>query len=188
MIGFPLPIGCLMGKTAILYGQTSNWNICCCVVQCRCRCVVNEKTEKNRMQDTNQANRSSDFDRETYLKMLVTIARADKDNGPAEYAYVRKQAIGMGVDYERVLTDTDSHFEIGTQKVSRLTALRVLKDAIIIASMDGNFSLPEKQKVYTYAEKLDIPRTDVDELEILVGQIRQLDKRWKELVAGRSHG
>ena len=61
---------------------------------------------------------------------------------------------------------------------------KALKDAIIIASMDGNFSLPEKQKVYTYAEKLDIPRTDVDELEVLVGKIKELDRQWKELVAG----
>jgi hypothetical protein len=136
------------------------------------------------MQDTNQGKGPADFDCDTYLKMLITIARADKDNGPAEYAYIRKQAIGMGVDYEQILRDTSNQFKIGTHTVSRLTALRVLKDAIMIASMDSNFSLPEKQKVYTYAEKLDIPRTDVDELEILVGQMRDLDKRWNELVAG----
>lgn len=139
------------------------------------------------MQDANQGKRSTTFDRETYLKILIAIARADKENGPAEYAYIRKQAIAMGVNYERVLGDTDNNFEIGTQNVSRLTALRVLKDAIMIASMDGDFTLPEKQKVYTYAEKLDIPRTEVDELEILVGQLKELDKRWKELVAGHPH-
>lgn len=135
------------------------------------------------MQDANHGIRSTDFDRETYLKMLVTIARADKDNGPAEYAYIRKQAIEMGVDYEQILRDTDNQFEIGAQKVSRLTALRFLKDSIMIASMDGNFSLPEKQKVYTYAEKLDIPRIDVDELEGLVAEMRALENRWNDLVA-----
>ena len=136
------------------------------------------------MQDANQEKSTAIFDRETYLKILITIARADKENGPAEYAYIRKQAIEMRVDYEKMLGDTDNTFEIGTQSVSRLTALRVLKDAIMIASMDGDFTLPEKQKVYTYAEKLDIPRTDVDELEVLVGQLKDLNRRWKELVAG----
>ena len=139
------------------------------------------------MPDTNQENHSAAFDRETYLKMLITIARADKNNGPSEYRFIRRQAIQMGVDYERVLKDTDKDFQIGTHQVSRLTALRVLKDAIMIASMDGNFTLPEKQKVYTYAEKLDIPRTDVDHLEILVGELRTLDQRWKDLVAGHLH-
>lgn len=138
---------------------------------------------EKRMQDANQGKRSVDFDRITYLKMLVTIARADRENGPAEYAYIRKQAIEMGVDYEQLLRDTDNLFEVGAQKVSRLTALRVLKDAIMIASMDGNFSLPEKQKVYTYAEKLDIPRIDVDQLEVLVGEMRTLENRWNDLVA-----
>lgn len=119
--------------------------------------------------------------------MLITIARADKDNGPQEYRFIRKQAIAMGVNYEKTLRETDKDFDIGTHKVSRLTAMRVLKDAIMIASMDGNFSLPEKQKVYSYAEKLDIPRSDVDQLEALVGELKTLDQRWKDLVAGHPH-
>jgi hypothetical protein len=135
----------------------------------------------------NQKKHSAVFDRETYVKMLITIARADKDNGPPEYRYIRRQANRMGVNYENILHSTNKDFNIGTHKVSRLTALRVLKDAIVIASMDGNFSLPEKQKVYTYAEKLDIPRTDVDELEVLVGDLKALDQRWKDLVAGHVH-
>jgi hypothetical protein len=128
--------------------------------------------------------RTAVFDRETYVKMLITIARADKENGLPEYRYIRRQAIQLGVNYEQILKDTDKNFKIGNQQVSRLTALRVLKDAIRIASMDSNFTLPEKQKVYTYAEKLDIPRTDVDRLEVLVGELKVLDHRWKELVAG----
>ena len=139
------------------------------------------------MSGESQEKSSASFDRETYVKMLIAIARADKENGPPEYRFIRKQAIQMGVNYEKVLRETDPNFDIGTHKVSRLTAMRVLKDAIMIASMDGNFSLPEKQKVYTYAEKLDIPRTDVDQLEILVGELRSLDQRWKDLVAGHPH-
>jgi hypothetical protein len=136
------------------------------------------------MPGANQDKRTTEFDRETYVKMLISIARADKNNGLPEYRFIRKQAIQLGVDYEKVLKDTGSDFEIGTHKVSRLTALRVLKDAIMIASMDGNFTLPEKLKLYTYAEKLDIPRTDVDDLETLVEKLKALDQRWKELVAG----
>ena len=120
------------------------------------------------MPGANQDKRTTVFDRETYVKMLIAIARADKHNSLPEYRFIRKQAIQLGVNYEQVLKDTDRNFEIGTHRVSRLTALRVLKDAIMIASMDGNFTLPEKQKLYTYAETLDIPRTDVDDLETLV--------------------
>jgi uncharacterized tellurite resistance protein B-like protein len=136
------------------------------------------------MSGASQEKSSASFDRETYVKMLITIARADKENGPPEYRFIRRQAIQMGVNYEKVLRETDPDFDIGTHSVSRLTAMRVLKDAIMIASMDGNFTLPEKQKIYTYAERLDIPRTDVDTLEVLVGELKALDERWKELVAG----
>jgi len=138
------------------------------------------------MSGDSQEKSSASFDRETYVKMLITIARADKENGPPEYRFIRRQAIQMGVNYEKVLRETDPDFDIGTHKVSRLTAMRVLKDAIMIASMDGNFTLPEKQKIYTYAERLDIPRTDVDTLEVLVGELKALDGRWKELVAGHT--
>ncbi|MGD8834125.1 MAG: hypothetical protein PVJ84_16195 [Desulfobacteraceae bacterium] len=125
-----------------------------------------------------------DFDPRTYLKILVTIAKADKDNGPPEFNYVRRQADHLGLDSEQFFQDTDKNFSIERQKVTRLTALVVLKDAIALASMDGNFSLPEREKVYTYAEKLDIARTDVDSLEKLIGEYRQLDLRWQQLVSG----
>jgi hypothetical protein len=55
------------------------------------------------MPGANQDKRTSVFDRETYVKMLIAIARADKDNGPPEYRFIRKQAIQLGVNYEQVL-------------------------------------------------------------------------------------
>ena len=136
------------------------------------------------MQDEIQASSRDDFDCETYLKMLITIARADKDNGPPEYAYIRKQAIGMGVDYDKILRETIEPYKFRPQKVTRRTALQVLRDAIVIASMDSHFSLPEKQNVYIYAEQLGIPRTDVNELQAIVDETRELEKRWNRLVAG----
>lgn len=140
------------------------------------------------MPDTKQQTRNDAFDRETYVKMLIAIARADKENGLPEYRYIRRQASELEVDFENALKTTDKRFEIGASKTSRVTALQFLKDAISIASMDGNFSLPEKQKVYTYAEKLDIARSDVDELERMVAQTRDLNRRWLQLVAGRPNG
>ena len=127
---------------------------------------------------------STDFDSETYIKILIAIAKADKDNGPREFEYVRKQARRLGVDYDRFLASTDKAFDIKKQRVSRLTALVVLRDAIMIASMDRNFSLPERQKVYGFAAKLDIPRNDIDYLENCLKEYRALGEKWDGLVAG----
>ena len=126
-----------------------------------------------------------DFDVDTYARILVSIAKSDKENGPRELAYIRRQAQRLGADLDRYLQTTDKNFLIEKQKVSRLTALVILGDAIILASMDRNFSLPERQRVYTYAEKMDIARKDVDLLEALVARYRGLAEAWRQLVAGQ---
>lgn len=125
-----------------------------------------------------------DFDPRTYLSILVAIAKADKDNGPPEFNFVRRRADNLGLDSEHFFQTIDKTFAIERQKVTRLTALVILKDAIFLGSLDGNLSLPERGKIYTYAEKLDIARSDVELLEKLVDDYRLLDSRWRQLVAG----
>ena len=127
---------------------------------------------------------TQDFDPRTYVRILVAIAKADKENGPPEFDYVRRQADRLGLDSEHFFRNTDKSFLIERQKVGRLTALVILKDAIALASLDGNLSLPERMKIYTYAERLDISRSDVDMLEKLIAEYRQLDIRWEQLVSG----
>ena len=126
---------------------------------------------------------STDFDSETYIKVLIAIAKTDKDNGPSEFEYIRKKAQRLGVDYDQFLAPTEKAFEIHKQRVSRTTALLILKDAIMIASMDRNFSLPEREKVYTFAGKLDISRKDVDYLDDCLNEYRTLCEKWDGLVA-----
>jgi len=126
-----------------------------------------------------------DFDPQTYVRILIAIAKSDPENGPNEFAYVQRQARRLGVDYQHVLDTTDKTYSINKHIVTRLTALEILKDAIMLASLDRNFSLPERQRIYTYAEKLDVARKDVDYLEMLVKEMRQLNDRWQQLVASR---
>lgn len=128
---------------------------------------------------------TQDFDSATYLRMLVAIAKADKDNGPPEFAFVRRRALRFGLDYEHFLNTTDKDFMVQKQKVSRVTALSILRDAIALASMDRNFSLPEKQRIYDYAEKMDVTRSDVDALELIVKEYHALNDRWRRLVKSR---
>lgn len=126
-----------------------------------------------------------DFDPRTYVQILLAIAKADKENGPPEFDFVHRQAQQLGVDYEYCNKITDKDFLLNPHKVSRLTALVVLKDAIALASLDGNFSLPEKQRIYGYAEKLDTTRNDVDRLVSLVSAYYQLLNDWQNLVRAR---
>ena len=124
-----------------------------------------------------------DFDPRTYISILVAIAKADKENGPPEFDFVRRQAEYLGLDSDYFFRNIDQHFVIQRKNVTRLTALVILKDAILLASLDKNFSLPERMKVYTYAEALDISRNDVDALVELIGEYRNLESRWQELIS-----
>lgn len=124
-----------------------------------------------------------DFDARRYLKILVAIAKSDPDNGEPEYNYVRRQAIKLGLDFDEYWDATAKTFLTGRLKVSRLTALVIIKDAIALATLDGHFSLGEKECVYAYAQSFDIPRTDVDKVESLLQEFEDLKSKWDDLVS-----
>ncbi len=45
-----------------------------------------------------------------------------------------------------------------------------------------DFSLGEKERIYSYAEGFDIPRTDVDNVEAWLQESESLKKKWEALV------
>lgn len=127
---------------------------------------------------------NDDFDPELYVKILVAVAKADKNNGPREFDYVANQANRLGIDFARVWDTTDKTFLISGKDVSRLTAMVIIKDCILLASLDGNFSLSERDKVYAYATKLDITRSDVDYIVEWLDDYDTLEKKWNRLITG----
>lgn len=127
---------------------------------------------------------SGDFDADTYIQILVAITKADPSNGRPEKEFVRRQAGSYGVNFDRIWEHTDKSFEIGHVNVSRRTALTILRDCINLASLDGNYSLTERERIFSYSEKLKIPLADVAVLEKWVDDSKILVRQWKKLVAG----
>ncbi len=130
---------------------------------------------------------NEDFDPELYIKILVAVAKADRNNGPKEFEYIANQANRLGIDFARVWDTTDKTFLISGKKISRLTAAVIIKDCILLASLDKNFSLAERDKVYTYASKLDITRSDVDYIVEWLSDYDALGKKWNRLLSGDTH-
>jgi tellurite resistance protein len=127
-----------------------------------------------------------DFDPELYLRLLVAVAKSDPDNGPPEYAYVQEQAHRLGLDLVPYWNETSKRFLLDTGvRASRLTALIVIKDCIMLATLDGHFSLGEKETVYKTAERLDLPRSSVDRLMEWLERYRKLTADWQRLVDDR---
>ena len=96
---------------------------------------------------------------------------------------MKKLADGLSVDIVKIWNETGKNFSLVSMEISRLTAMLLIKDCIMLASLDGNFSLDEKQRVYSYAEKMDVPRSLVDAIEEWLAEYRQLNNKWETLIA-----
>lgn len=118
-----------------------------------------------------------------YLSILVAIAKADRFNGDPEKNFVRERARRVDLDFDLFWNTTPKDFSFKGLKVSRQTAMVILRDAIWLASLDGNFSLQEKERVYTYAMQMDIPRSDVEKLFTWIENYDQLLQEWKALLS-----
>ena len=126
-----------------------------------------------------------DFDPEKYIKILIAVVKSDRFNSKPETEYVRGLANRLKVDFIGLWNDTDKDMAISKMRVSRLTAMVILKDCIELASLDGNFSLSEKELVYTYATQLDIPQSDVIQLEKWMEESKVLEGKWNDLIAAK---
>ena len=119
-----------------------------------------------------------DLDAERYIQLLVAVAKSDPDNGEPEYQYVKTQANSLGVDIVALWNDTPKQYLLSPIQVSRRLAMVIIKDCIMLASLDGNFSLGEKEKVYRFAERLDVTRGDVDAVVAWLEDYDRLRRRW----------
>lgn len=127
---------------------------------------------------------ADDFDPEIYLRLLVAVCKSDPDNGPPEYRYVAGMARRLGRDIVPLWNETSKTYLIdGRPRVSRMTALLIIKDCIMLATLDGHFSLGEKERVYAWAERFDLPRADVARIEAWVEAYRRLRADWDEIAA-----
>ncbi len=123
-----------------------------------------------------------DFDPELYIRILISILKADRENGIVEFDFVKRRADYLSLDMSEFWDTTEKNFSVASMAISRFTALSIIKDCVFLASLDGSYSLGEKEKVYSYAEKMDITRTDVDKLEEFVNNYKQLHAKWELLV------
>ena len=122
-----------------------------------------------------------DLDAEGYIRLLVAVAKSDPDNGPPEYQYVKSQANSLRVDIVPLWNDTSKNYLLAPIQVSRSVAMVIIKDCVMLASLDGNFSLGERERVYRFAERLDVTRADVDAVVAWLGDYDRLRRRWTTL-------
>jgi hypothetical protein len=127
--------------------------------------------------------RISQQDGEQYLRILISVAKSDPENGPKELAFIKHRAVQLGLDAQSLWASTDRHFSIPPRQVSRRTALVAIKDCIHMASLNHDFALFEKSKIYELAEKIGIPRSDVERVRQWVESLLRLHAEWDQIVS-----
>ena len=123
----------------------------------------------------------NDLDAQGYIRLLVAVAKSDPANGPPEYEYVKRQANSLSVDIVPIWNETSKHYLLSAITVSRRVAMVIIKDCIMLASLDGNFSIGERERVYRFAERLDVTRADVDAVMAWLEDYNRLRRRWTAL-------
>lgn len=122
-------------------------------------------------------------DAESYLRILISVAKSDPKNGPQELAFIKHRADQLGLDGQSLWADTDPHFTIEPKQISRHTALMAIKDCIHLASIDHDYALFEKAKIYELAETMGVPRRDLERIRQWVKQLLRLHAEWDQIVS-----
>lgn len=104
-----------------------------------------------------------------YLRTVIAVATSDGQVDDRERDYIDEQAMQLDVevDKQKKLWDhPDSDLEfLNNIEMARIKRLAIIRDCIIVGSLDGYFDIFERQEVNRIAEILKLDDSDVEEVE-----------------------
>ena len=122
-----------------------------------------------------------DFEPAVYIQALVTLAHVD-GLLPIERSYVEAQArlLGVPVDWDAA----DGQLPPIGEQVSELTRRIIVRDCIVLASVDGEFSDDERQLVHRIAAWLRVDEAACDRIEDWLRRYWELMDEAEALMSG----
>ena len=111
----------------------------------------------------------SDFSKEEsiiYLKALITVAMADNLIHETEKEYITLQAKMLSLDINEFwdAPEKDLSF-LKPSKMSNVHRMVLLRDCIILSSVDGEYSMVERASILEIASMLHLEESDVENIE-----------------------
>jgi len=110
-----------------------------------------------------------DFQAEGYLRALIAIAQVDGVL-PVELDYLRHQATVMGFDLDVLMAEDEATPTDLGQGCNAMTRRVILRDCIILACIDNEFSGAERQKVDEICDLLELDRALIPRFEDWIGR------------------
>jgi uncharacterized membrane protein YebE (DUF533 family) len=122
-----------------------------------------------------------DFDPATYVQALVALAHIDGlFDIERDYVDAKAQLLGVTPDWSAVSADLQP---IGAE-VSELTRRVVIRDCIVLASVDGEYSDAERAVVHRIAQWLEVDEAACDRIEDWLRRYWELLDESEALLSG----
>jgi len=123
------------------------------------------------------------FDAEAYLQALVAVAQTNgvKDE---EVEFIKHQAESLGI----AAVDFDQPVDLTAiaKTASSVTCRIILRDCIVVAAADGDFTDSERERINEIAGCLGVDLEVVGKLESWMQRYSDVLKEGQELIAGRT--
>jgi len=105
-----------------------------------------------------------DFDAETYLRVLILVVKVHGIE-PVERSFVESRAKILGVAHEHLWAETIDELPPLPDGMSDMTRRVVLRDCILIACLDGEYSDDERVWIHRICAWLGLSVATADQFE-----------------------
>ncbi len=106
----------------------------------------------------------ADFDAETYLRALIVVVKVHGIE-PVERSFVESRARILGVEHEHLWDDTIDDLPPLPDGMSEMTRRVVLRDCVLIACIDGEYTDAERTWIHRICAWLSLSTTTADLFE-----------------------
>jgi tellurite resistance protein len=108
-----------------------------------------------------------DLDPQAFLAVLSAVARADGHVGDRERDFVKREAGLLGVDVSTVWERDEPLAQVlaETGRMSMRTREAVVRDAVLLAFIDGHYSDKERATISELATRLELDPSVVERTE-----------------------
>lgn len=116
------------------------------------------------MHDPNDILELADFDAETYLRALILVVKVHGIE-PVERAFVERRARMLGVEHGHLWEEGLDDLPELPESMSDMTRRVVLRDCILIACIDGEYSDEERSWIHRICAWLGLSTDTADRFE-----------------------
>lgn len=126
-----------------------------------------------------------EFDADTYMKTIVSIAYADGVLHEKEKEYILTQAEVNLIDPSSYLENPPKDLSfLDDKNIPKFTAMSIIRDCIVLSCIEGEFDDSERNQIDEIAKKLGVSPVKVAELEDWLKDYWEVVERGKALFEG----